>query len=112
MLSFDIGALKSHAAAVDGELAPDDAVWQEGDPRPAGPIRVTGRLSAAGPGRYYFRGHIEGTVDSEGRRCLIDVSEQVAADSHLIFAESDLEEADDASDVFVLEPGARSLDLR
>jgi uncharacterized protein len=111
MLSFDIGSLQSHAAPVDGELAPDDAVWQEGDPRPAGPIRVTGRLSAAGPGRYYFSGHVEGTVDSECRRCLIDVSEQVAADSHLIFAEADVEDADE-SDVFVLDPGARSLDLR
>src|ERR1051325_1179367 len=100
MLSFDIGALKSHAAAVDGELAPDDAIWQEGDPRPAGPIHVAGRLSTAGAGRYYFSGHIEGTVDSECRRCLADVSERVTADSHAIFAEAGHDEEDDASDVF------------
>ena len=111
MLSFDIGSLQSHAAAVDGELAPDDAIWQEGDSRPAGPVRVTGRLSAAGPGRYYFSGHVVGTVDAECRRCLTDVSERVAVESHLIFAEADVEDSDDA-DVFVLDPGARSLDLR
>jgi uncharacterized protein len=112
MLSFDIGTLRSHAVAVDGELAPDDEIWQEGDPRPAGPIHVVGRLSAAGTGRFYFSGHMHGTADSECRRCLVGVSEEVEVDSHLIFAEADLEEADDASDVFVLDPGARSLDLR
>ena len=112
MLSFDIGALTSHAAAVDGELAPDDPIWQEGDPRPAGPIHVAGRLSTAGSGRYYFSGRIEGSAASECRRCLADVSERVTADSHMIFAEADNEETDDASDVFVLDPGARELDLR
>jgi uncharacterized protein len=112
MLSFDIGSLQSHAAAVDGELAPDDPIWQEGDVRPSGPIRVVGRLSVAGAGRYYFSGRIEGEAASECRRCLTDVSEEVAVESHLIFAEADLEDADDASDVFVLDPGARSLDLR
>jgi uncharacterized protein len=112
MLSFDIGSLESQAAAVDGELAPDDEIWQEGDLRPAAPIRVVGRLSAAGPGRYYFHGRLEGGVNGECRRCLADVSEHVAADSHMIFAESGLDDPDDASDVFVLAPGARSLDLR
>ncbi|AHG90812.1 protein of unknown function DUF177 [Gemmatirosa kalamazoonensis] len=112
MLSFDIGALQSHAAAVDGELTPDDEIWQEGDRRPVRPIHVVGRLSAAGPGRYYFSGRVEGDVATECRRCLADVSEHIAADSHMIFAESELDDPDDASDVFVLAPGARSLDLR
>ena len=112
MLSFDIGALKSHAAAVDGELAPGDPIWQEGDPRPTGPIHVVGRLSTAGPGLYYFSGHIEGSADAECRRCLADVSERVTAESHAIFAEAGHDDEDDASDVFVLEPGAWSVDLR
>lgn len=112
MLSFDIGSLSSHAAAVDGELGPDDEIWQEGDMRPSGPIRVTGRLSIAGAGRYYFSGRIEGDAASECRRCLADVSEHVAAESHMVFADADLEEADDASDVFLVDAGARALDLR
>jgi uncharacterized protein len=112
MLSFDIGSLQAGAAAVDGELGPDDAIWQEGDPRPDGPIHVVGRLSTAGPGRYYFSGQIDGRVASECRRCLAGTSEQVAAESHLIFAEADLADEDDTSDVFVLDPGARALDLR
>ena len=112
MLSFDLGSLQSQAAPVDGDLAADDEIWQEGDNRPSGPIHVSGRLSTAGAGRYYFSGRIEGAVDSECRRCLTDVSERVAVDSHLIFAESELDDADDGSDVFLLAPGARSLDLR
>ena len=74
MLSFDLRALDAHAIAVDGVLPPDDAVWIESDPRPAAEgIRVTGRLSTAGPGRYYFSGALAGAVDAECRRCLTDV---------------------------------------
>jgi uncharacterized protein len=112
MLSFDIGSLHSHATAVDGELAPDDPIWQEGDQRPSGPIRVVGRLSVAGPERYYFSGRFEGSIATECRRCLTDVSQAVAAESHLIFAEAGKNDDDDASDVFMIDPGARSLDLR
>ena len=112
MLSFDIRSLEATAATVDGELSPDDEIWQEGDPRPAGPLRVHGRISAAGPGRFYFHGTIEGTVQSECRRCLIETSDAVASDSHLIFAAAEYDDENDESDVFVLDPGARSLDLR
>lgn len=112
MLSFDIRALESKAVTVDGELAPDDPVWEEGDLTPQGPVRVTGRLSAAGKGMFYFSGRIEGMAAGECRRCLTDVVSPVEIDSHLIFAEAGEEAADDESDVFVLEPGARSLDLR
>lgn len=112
MLSFDIQALEAGALPVDGALPADDAVWTEGDLRPAGPLHVVGRLSAAGPGRYYFSGRIEGTVASECRRCLVDTAEAVTLDSHLIFAAAEYDDENDESDVFVLDPGARSLDLR
>ena len=112
MLSFDIRALESSAATVDGALSPEDPIWEEGDVRPASPVHVRGRLSAAGPGRFYFSGQIEGTVQSECRRCLTETSDRVAIDSHLIFAEAEHEDENDESDVFVLDPGARSLDLR
>ena len=111
MLSFDIGALQEHAARVDGFLAEDDAVWQEGDPRPASPVHATGRLSAAGAGRYYWSGHIEGTVAGSCRRCLTPVSAPVGEDVHFIFAETDDAEAEDP-DVFALPAGARQVDLR
>ena len=74
MLSFDIRSLESQAVSVDGALSADDPVWQEGDPIPAGPVRVRGRLSSAGgSGRFYFSGELKGTLDAECRRCLTDV---------------------------------------
>lgn len=112
MLSFDIQSLESTAAQVDGQLAADDPVWEEGDLRPAGPIRVYGRLSAAGPGRFYFSGRVEGTAQSECRRCLTDTSSEIAVESHLIFAAAEHDDENDDADVYVLDRGARSLDLR
>ena len=112
MLSYDLRSLDEHAAAVEGELAADDTVWEENDPRPAGAIRVTGRLSRAGEGRFYFSGALAGTAVGECRRCLTDVSTPVALDVHLIFAEEGLDDEEDTSDAYLFDPGAWSLDLR
>ena len=99
MLSFDIRSLESQAVQVEGALSADDPVWQEGDPIPAGPVRVHGRLSSAGgAGRFYFSGSLKGKLDAECRRCLTAVPVSV-------------EEADDP-DVYLLDPRARDLDLR
>ncbi|MFL5575403.1 MAG: YceD family protein [Gemmatimonadaceae bacterium] len=113
MLSFDIRALESQAIQVDDVLAPDDPVWVEGDPVPAAPVRVRGRLSTAGAGRFYFSGDLAGRLNAECRRCLTDVAAEVAERGvHLLFVESDDDETADDPDVYLLEPRARELDLR
>ena len=101
MLSFDIRSLDYEAAAVSGVLPPDDGVWLEGDlPLPIGEgIRVTGRLSAAGTGRYYFSGQLAGATEQECRRCLTPFQSEVSADVHVLFASGDGEDDDDP-DVF------------
>ena len=109
MLSFDIRSLRDRAASVDADIDPDDPVWQPGDPRPAGPVRVSGRLSAAGPGRFYWHGRIEGQVALECRRCLGDATADVRDEVHLIFAEDG--DPDDP-DVYQIDANARELDLR
>src|SRR5687767_14773994 len=111
MLSFDIGALQDRAARVDGFLAEDDTVWQEGDPKPASAVHVTGRLSPAGSGRYYWSGRIEGTVEGACRRCLTPLSAPVREDVHFLFAETDDAETEDP-DVFALPAGSSQVDLR
>ena len=111
MLSFDIRSLASGAAQVDGVVAGDDPVWEESDARPAAGVHVTGRLSPAGPGRFYFSGRFDGEVAASCRRCLTDVVLPVADDAHLLFVEADDEEADDP-DVYRVDPRARDLDLR
>jgi uncharacterized protein len=109
MLSFDLRSLRERAASVDAEIGPEDQVWRPDDPRPAGPVRVSGRLSAAGPGRFYWHGRIDGSVALECRRCLRDTTADVHDEVHLIFAEAG--DPDDP-DVYSIDPGARELDLR
>ena len=111
MLSFDIRSLSSHAVVVDDTLSPDDAVWEEGDPMPSGPIRVTGRLSPAGSSHYYWHGRIEGDAELPCRRCLADTTVHVKDDAQIIFVEDGVEEAEDP-DVYVVDSHASELDLR
>lgn len=111
MLSFDIRSLASHAAVVDDVLKADDSVWKEEDPRPDGAVHVTGRLSSAGPGRFYWHGRVEGDLVLPCRRCLADARAHVEDDAHVIFAEPEDEDTDDP-DVYPLDPRARELDLR
>jgi uncharacterized protein len=112
MLSIDIRSLESKAAHVDGVLPADDSVWEEGDPLPVGGVHVTGRLSTAGAGRYYFSGKLEGTAAGECRRCLSDVRTPVAEDVHLFFMDSGEEGPDDDPDTYVISPREHAIDLR
>jgi uncharacterized protein len=111
MLAFDVRELAVSAAAVDGELAQDDAVWMPADVRSDEPIRVTGRLSAAGHDRFYFSGRVEGTVTLDCRRCLNPVKVSVNEPATAIFSEAENEDAGDP-DVFPLAEGGRVVDLR
>jgi len=111
MLSFDIRSLETKAVHVDGSIKPDDPIWQSGDVRPIEPIRVTGRLSSAGEGRFYFTGRIAGRIELPCRLCLEEVDVEVDEDVHLLLAETGAEEADDP-DVFLYDPNERMLDLR
>lgn len=111
MLSYDIRSLESQAAHVDGNLSPDDPVWEALDVRPSLPIHVEGRLSAAGSSRFYFSGSFRGEVAAPCRRCLTDVTAQVAEEAHFIFS-SEGEDSLDDPDVYPFDPMAHSLDLR
>lgn len=112
MLSFDIRSLSEHAVVVDDTLSANDPVWQEGDPLPSAPLHVRGRLSPAGPGRYYWHGSIEGDVSLACSRCLGDAGAHVTDDTLLIFAEPGSDVVVDDPDVFLLDQGSYLLDLR
>ena len=111
MLSFDIRSIETRAAVVDDMLSADDPVWKESDPTPSTPLRVSGRLSAAGSGRFYWHGQISGDVVLPCRRCLADTTVHVKDETHVIFAEEGSDETDDP-DVQVLDPRSHHLDLR
>ena len=111
MLSFDIRSLESEAAQVDGSLDADDGVWEDGDLRPSTPIKVQGRLSSAGTSRFYFSGHLNGSMKMECTRCLKEVGATVDEDAHFIYS-SEGEDSSDDPDVFPFDANAHSLDLR
>ncbi len=111
MLVFDLRDLASAAAAVDDVLPSSDAVWEESDRRPTDGVQVKGRLSSAGPGRFYFSGRITGTVQDRCRRCLQDVNAAVDERVQLVCAEMGEETTDDP-DVFEFDPRTHELDLR
>lgn len=109
MLSFDIRSLEEQAATVAGALDARDPVWIEGDMLPETAVRASGRLSVAGPGRFYWSGAIDGEATVPCRRCLVDTPVKVHENVHVLYAEAG-DEMDDP-EVYVLEPRARTLDL-
>ena len=111
MLTFDLRSLEHQAATVDDQLDSDDAVWQDGDPKPDSGVRVTGRLSATGTGQFYWHGRISGDVTMDCRRCLKEAHGHVEDESHIIYSEPD-ELTEDDPDVYPIEAGANELDLR
>ena len=106
MLSFDIRTLESHAVVVDEDLPASDPVWEDDDRKPEDAIHVTGRLSAAGPGRFYWHGRIEGDVAHPHPH------RESCHEAHIIFAESGDENTTEDPDVYELDPRALELDLR
>ena len=112
MLSFDLRSLEAHAAVVDEVLSADDSVWEEHDRKPVGGLNVSGRLSAAGSGRFYWHGRLEGDVALACNRCLADAHAHVTDEAHIIFAEEGSDDAADDPDVYVYEQGAADLDIR
>jgi uncharacterized protein len=111
MLCFDIRAIESQAQPVEGVLDASDPIWQTGDPRPHPAVTVSGRLSVAGQGRYYFTGTLIGSTVVSCRRCLVDVTASVSDSVAALYAAPGLDEADE-DDVFPLAGNARTIDLR
>lgn len=112
MLCFDLRRLDVGPIAVDGRLDADDSVWSDQDTRPQGQVHLSGRLSPAGGGRYYFSGTFEGTVGGECRLCLSPLEVPVSGTAQLVFAESGDDEVLDDPDVFLLDSHAGELDMR
>ena len=113
MLSIPVRTVLAGAVQVKGSFGADDTTWQDGDGVPVGAIAVTGRLSVAGTGRYYFSGQFSGSARGECRRCLIEMETPVHLESQLLFAE-DPAESDDDPDVYPVSGGKRGdeIDLR
>src|SRR2546427_10497038 len=56
MLQVDLRELSSGPVDAHAELAGDDPLFEQLEVALAGPVRLVGRLHAAGEGRFYWRG--------------------------------------------------------
>src|SRR6202049_5225688 len=95
MLSFDIRSLETKAVHLEGLCQWADPIWEEGDVRPSQPVRVIGRLSSAGEGRFYFTGRIDGGIVLPCRLCLEEVNVAVDEEVHFLLAAIGADEVDD-----------------
>ncbi len=109
MLRVDLRDLQRGPVETDGRLEPDDPAFEGLDLALMGSVLVHGRLQATGPGEYFWRARLEGTVRLHCRRCLAEVRHRVDEDLSLLFSE-DPEAGEDPS-VYLLPPHAATLDL-
>src|SRR2546430_14438657 len=73
MLQVDLRELSGGAATTHAELGAADPLFEGLGLVLAGPVRVTGRLHAAGDGRFYWQASLRAQVAGECRRCLTPV---------------------------------------
>jgi uncharacterized protein len=110
MLRVDIRDLQRGPVRTDGQLDPDDHVFEGLGLGLAGPVAVSGQLQATGAGEYLWRGHVHGVVRGECRRCLSEVLDEVDIDVNAAVFSTDPDAADDP-DFYPLSDRANSVDV-
>ena len=95
MLRVDIRELQWGPVRTDGQLEPDDPVFQGLGLGLAGPVAVTGQLQPTGNGEYLWRGRLHSVVRGECRRCLTEVLDEVDIDVDAAVFSADPDAADD-----------------
>ena len=110
MFEVDIRELRRGPVETIGTLAPDDPAFQGLDLPLAGPLSVEGQLQETSDGEYFWRATLAGTVRTECRRCLTEVSSPVEVDVSVMFS-TDPDAADDPS-VYPLNEDSRAVDVR
>lgn len=109
MLRVDIRDLDRGPVETDSRLEPTDPLFEGLGLALAGPVDVSGRLQATADGEYLWRGRIQATVDTECRRCLTPVRQEIDAGADVLFS-SDPDAADDPS-VYPLPETAAAVDV-
>ncbi len=109
MLRIDLAAVREGPVPVADELAPADPLLAGAGITLAAPLKVSGRLSAAGEGKYYWQAKLETVIRAECRRCLAPVDVPVSQALGLVFVAE--EDAEDDEDCYVVPRRAVALDL-
>jgi uncharacterized protein len=109
MLRIDLAAVREGPVETVAEVATDDPLVVQTGVALATPLVVTGRLSAAGEGKYYWQARLETVVRAECRRCLAPVEVPLSQSLGLVFVPE--EDAGDEDDCYVVPRRATDLDL-
>ena len=110
MLMVDLRDLQRGPVETVGEVAVDDEALAGLALPLTRPLAVRGRLQATGEGDVFWRGQLAGEARGACRRCLTEVTLQVAATVDVLFS-TDPDAADDPN-VYPLAPRATHVDLR
>src|SRR5439155_630893 len=87
MLQVDLRELARGPVDTQGQLAGNDPLFEGLDGALAEPVRVAGRLQAAGEGRFYWRASLRTRMAGQCRRCLAAVTVPVVADVDALFSQ-------------------------
>jgi uncharacterized protein len=110
MLQIDLRELARGPVETSGELAGDDPHLAGLDVTLAAPVRVRGRLHAAGEGRFYWQGSLQTVVAGACRRCLAPLATPVAVEVGALFSQEP--DAADDPDTYPVAPDAVLIDVR
>src|SRR2546423_7771397 len=110
MLQVDLRELSGGPATTQAELGAADPLFEGLGLVLAGPVRVAGRLHAAGEGRFYWQASLRAQMAGECRRCLVPVPVTVASDIRALFTQDP--DALEDPDCYPLAWDATQIDLR
>jgi uncharacterized protein len=110
MLRVDIRELSRGAVRTDGQLEPEDPVFQGLGLGLDGPVTVRGQLQATGDGEYLWRGRVSGVIRGECRRCLTEVLDDLDIDVDAAVFSTDPDAVDDP-DFYPLPERATTVDV-
>ncbi|HUL50614.1 MAG TPA: DUF177 domain-containing protein [Gemmatimonadales bacterium] len=109
MLQVDLRELTRGPVETIGEIAESDPRLRDLDVALSGPVRVRGRLHAAGEGRFYWDARLETRVQGECRRCLEPVAVEVQAPIRALFVQGP--EGEDDPEAYPVPEDATEIDL-
>ncbi|HLB81696.1 MAG TPA: DUF177 domain-containing protein [Gemmatimonadales bacterium] len=110
MLQVDLRELARGPVDTQGQLAGSDPLFDGLNVALAEPVRVAGRLQAAGEGRFYWRASLRTRTAGECRRCLAAVTVPVVAAVDALFSQ-DPDALEDPNS-YALARDATAIDLR
>ncbi len=102
MLRVGFHALEQGPLETVGTVPVDDALFAGVGFELGRDVAVSGCLTGAGPGQYYWRGQLETIIQAACRRCLAPVSVPLNVDVNVLFTE----------DEFADDPAAYSIPAR